>query len=163
LHARGVTAAGSLPEDAEEPYDLDLSERSGDAGSMSVEEMWKNFERSRFASMQPVMTEQPFTLYLGHDLSVAGRIDAIYQGENGEWELVDFKTGKSDPEPMQLALYARAVREIWNQEATCKWFLLRDGREVDAPPIAGLDEVLEAAARGIREVNPLTDSGRKGI
>ena len=97
------------------------------------------------------MVEQPFTLYLGHDVSVTGRIDAIYEGEDGEWEVVDFKSGKSDPDPMQLALYARAVREIWKQEATSKWFLLRDGREVDAQPIAGLDQVIEAAARRIHD------------
>ena len=114
--------------------------------------MWQNFQQSRFAKLKPLMVEQPFTLYLGHDISVTGRIDAIYEGEDGEWEIVDFKTGKSDPDPMQLALYARAVREIWKQEATCKWFLLRDGREVDAPPIAELDKVLEAAARRIHDV-----------
>ena len=43
-----------------------------------------------------------------------------------------------------------SMREIWKQEATSKWFLLRDGREVDAQPIADLDQVIEAAARRVQ-------------
>ena len=78
------------------------------------------------------MVEQPFTLYIGEGISVQGRIDAIYEREDGTWEIVDFKTGKSDPDPLQLAIYARAVEEIWGRNAESSWLLLRTGAVRDA-------------------------------
>ena len=60
--------------------------------------------------MTPLMVEQPFTLYIGEGLSVEGRIDAIFEREDGVWEVVDYKTGASDPDPLQLAIYARRSR-----------------------------------------------------
>ena len=110
-HARGrVAARRRRRTDAEEPYDLDLGERRGGAKPVTADELWENFERSRFASMTPLMVEQPFTLYIGEGLSVEGRIDAIFEREDGVWEVVDYKTGASDPDPLQLAIYARARR-----------------------------------------------------
>ena len=78
--------------------------------------MWQNFQQSRFAQLKPLMVEQPFTLYIGEGISVHGRIDAIYEGEDGDWEIVDFKTGKSDPDPLQLAIYAARRRGDLGQE-----------------------------------------------
>src|SRR5205814_1181321 len=72
LHARGVAAVGGLTDETDEPYDLDVGERRGDGGGgepVSAEQMWQNFERSRFARLKPLMTEQPFNLYLGHGIS----------------------------------------------------------------------------------------------
>ena len=54
----------------------------------------------------------------------------------------------------RLAIYGRAVHEIWRTKVTCKWLLLRDGREVEAPAIAELDEMLEDAARQIQRTEP---------
>ena len=68
LHARGVAAVGGLPEDVEEPYDLDPGERKGGAEPVSAEQLWENFQRSRFAQMKPLMVEQPFTLYIGEGI-----------------------------------------------------------------------------------------------
>jgi RecB family exonuclease len=113
--------------------------------------MWSNFERSRFARMTPLMVEQPFSLYIGEGLSVEGRIDAIFEREDGVWEVVDYKTGATPPDPLQLALYARAVRDIWMREAAPVWLLLRDGREQTAPPTENLDELLSDAAIRLRE------------
>ena len=143
LHARGVAAVGGLPEDVEEPYDLDPGERTGGAAPVSAEQMWQNFQQSRFAQRKPLMVEQPFTLYLGEGISVQGRIDAIYEREDGTWEIVDFKTGKSDPDPLQLAIYARAVKEIWGRNAESSWLLLRTGAEQPAPAVEDLDGVLQ--------------------
>ena len=67
-------------------------------------------------------------------MSVVGRIDAIFEAD-GTWEVVDYKTGKSDPDPLQLALYARAVEEIWGKRPRCSWLLLRDGREEPTPSL----------------------------
>ena len=70
VHARGAGAVGGLPDDVPEPYDFGPSERSGGAEPVSAEQLWQNFERSRFARMKPRMTEQPFTLYVGEGVSV---------------------------------------------------------------------------------------------
>jgi DNA helicase II / ATP-dependent DNA helicase PcrA len=148
LHARGVAAVGGLTEETEEPYDLDVGERRGGGRAVSAEQMWDNFQQSRFAKMQPLMTEQPFTLHLGDGISVTGRIDAIFEGENEAWVVVDYKSGVSDPDPLQLAIYARAVKEIWRRDAVPLWFSLRDGREVT--PSSNLDEEVVTAARKMR-------------
>jgi DNA helicase-2/ATP-dependent DNA helicase PcrA len=149
-HARGGVVLAT-PAEEEEPYDLDAGERRGDGRGVSAEQMWQNFLASRFSKMTPLMTEQPFTLYLGEGLSVAGRIDAIFECPDGSWEIVDYKTGTSDPDPLQLKFYSRAVQEVWGRETRCSWLLLRDGREVTAPrDTAFLD--LAAAIRQLAAV-----------
>ena len=129
--SRGGVAPGSAGEELEEPYDLDPGERRDEQGAefVSPGQLWENFQRSRFAKMMPLMTEQPFTLYLGHNISVRGRIDAIYEGQNSTWEVVDYKTGDTQPDEMQLAIYVRAVAEIWFRSARASWFFLRNGEE----------------------------------
>ena len=56
------------------------------------------------------MVEQPFTLYIGEGISIQGRIDAVFEREDGVWEVVDYKTGRSDPDPLQLAIYCAGDR-----------------------------------------------------
>jgi DNA helicase-2/ATP-dependent DNA helicase PcrA len=149
LHARGVAAVGGLPEDLEEPYDLDPGERKGDGEPVSASQMWENFQQSRFAQMKPLMVEQPFTLYIGEGISVHGRIDAVFERDDGVWEVLDYKTGKSDPDPLQLALYARAVEEIWGKQVRPSWLLLRTGAEQAAPAVEGLSDVLRTSAAAL--------------
>jgi ATP-dependent DNA helicase UvrD/PcrA len=153
LHARGGTSiAGVTEETVEEPYDLDHGERKGGAKPMSAEEMWTNFERSRFARMKPLMTEQPFTLYIGEGISIQGRIDAVFEREDGVWEVVDYKTGASDPDPLQLAIYARALEEIWGSRTESAWLLLRTGEEQPAPRVEDLSGVLRRSAAALKEL-----------
>ena len=48
---------------------------------------------SRFNREVPLFTERPFLLSIdGH--VVNGRIDAIFGGPDGGWEVVDYKTGR---------------------------------------------------------------------
>ena len=147
-YARGGVVVSAPPEDEEEPYDLDVGERRDDAKGVSAEKMWANFEVSRFAKMTPLMTEQPFVLYLGDGLSVAGRIDAIFE-RDGVWEVVDYKTGASEPDPLQLAIYSQAVEEIWGQSAYPCWLLLRNGEEV-APEQPETSRILKDKVRVLR-------------
>ena len=98
------------------------------------------------------MVEQPFTLYIGEGISVQGRIDAIYEREDGTWEIVDFKTGKSDPDPLQLAIYARAVEEIWGRNAESSWLLLRTGAEQPAPAVEDLSNLLRSSAAALTKL-----------
>ena len=111
--------------------------------------MWQNFEQSRFAQPKPLMVEQPFTLYIGDGISIHGRIDAIYESDDGTWEIVDFKTGKTDPDPLQLAIYQRAVEEIWGKQARSSWLLLRTGAEQPAPAVEDLGNLLRSSAAAL--------------
>jgi DNA helicase-2/ATP-dependent DNA helicase PcrA len=144
-------ARGAAPLGGEPDYDLDRSERGGSAG-VPPERLWENFQRGRFARTTPRSTEQPFTLYLGEGLSVEGRIDAIFEREDGTWEVVDYKTGDpANSEPLQLAIYGRAVEEIWGRAPVLTFFFLRDGSERHPDPVPGLGGLLEDAARRLHE------------
>jgi DNA helicase II / ATP-dependent DNA helicase PcrA len=153
LHARasaGVAAAATEPEE-QEPYDLDVGERRGDGSGVSAEQMWQNYLNSRFAKMKPLMTEQPFTLYLGHGVSVTGRIDTIVERADGSWEILDYKSGATEPDPLQLAIYGRAVEEIWARQPHASWLLLRDGSEKTAPALEDLHATLQCGAKRLAE------------
>jgi hypothetical protein len=69
------------------------------------ESAFAKFSRSRFASMEPILIEAPFSLRVG-DAMVDGRIDAVYEPEGGLWEVVDFKSGRAgdDPRPARRRL-----------------------------------------------------------
>ncbi len=81
-------------------------------------EPFQVFLDSRFAKMRTQWLERGFTLRLNENFLVRGRIDAVYRGESGGWEIVDFKSGRApadDPHSARLAqmqVYALAVREI---------------------------------------------------
>ena len=151
-HARGRVALGDVVDETDEPYDLDLGERRGGAKPVTADELWANFERSRFAGMTPLMVEQPFTLYIGEGLSVEGRIDAVFEREDGVWDVIDYKTGASDPDPLQLAIYALAVKEIWGKSTASAWLLLRTGAEQAAPAVDDLEQILRRSATALKEL-----------
>jgi DNA helicase-2/ATP-dependent DNA helicase PcrA len=151
-YARGAAPLGGSAQEIDEPYDLDLGERRADGKGVSSEVLWENFRRSRFAKMTPLMVEQPFTLYIGAGMSVEGRIDAIFDDEDNTWDVVDYKTGASDPDPLQLAIYAKAIEEIWARTTVTKWLLLRTGEERAAPPVEDLEQVLGKAAAALGEL-----------
>jgi DNA helicase II / ATP-dependent DNA helicase PcrA len=150
--SRGGRVAAAPPDEfGDEPYDLDVGERRGDgagggAPAVSAQQMWENFQRSRFAQMTPIMVEQPFTLYLAEGLSIAGRIDAIFERDDGTWEIVDYKTGATAPDPLQLAIYRKSVEEVWHQAAEAFWLVLRNGR-CDPPGNSDVGAVVTAATR----------------
>lgn len=104
LHHRG----GLPPEEAAESlYDLPGGEARRGADPFAA------FRASRFAALTPLLVEAPFELHL-EGSRLAGRIDAVYGTEPGLWEVVDFKSGQSRPDPalrVQLEAYAVAVHE----------------------------------------------------
>ncbi|MEA2497814.1 MAG: ATP-dependent helicase UvrD/PcrA, partial [Actinomycetota bacterium] len=100
------------------PDENELDEPSSVAAPGEVDGMLARFEErygdrrvATLPSGKP-MVELPFTLRKG-DQIIRGRIDAVYEREDGGLEIVDFKTGrrfeKSD-EADQLELYAEALR-----------------------------------------------------
>jgi ATP-dependent exoDNAse (exonuclease V) beta subunit len=84
-------------------------------------------------------------------VSVTGRIDAIFEREDGVWEIVDYKTGSSEPDPLQLAIYERAVEQIWGKQAESRWLLLRGGIEENPAITPGVHDVIRRIASALPE------------
>jgi RecB family exonuclease len=132
LYPRKLTSGGAR---RSHPVTPDLTDRTHDrvrasiAGAAAERFDFSPEADCKWCEFKPVVVEQPFTLYVGEGLSVEGRIDAIFEREDGGWEVVDYKTGTSDPDPLQLATYATAVEEIWNRPVSASWLLLRTGAE----------------------------------
>jgi DNA helicase-2/ATP-dependent DNA helicase PcrA len=96
------------------------------------------WERERLAEGEPVWLEKKFDFKVG-DHHVRGRVDRVDRLPDGDYELIDYKTGerKSQEEladDLQLALYRMAAREAWGIEAgTGSYYYVLDGDKVPAP------------------------------
>ncbi len=107
LHNRGAVA---LDEADEGFYDVAPGEGAGERPGAGA---YEAFRDSRFAAARPRLVETPFDLALEAG-RVRGRIDAVYEPEPGEWEIVDFKSGArrdSAAARVQLEAYALAATE----------------------------------------------------
>ena len=83
---------------------------AGGAGSRG-RDPFETFLDSPFAERRPRFIETPIDLKIGRG-RVRGRVDAIYEPEPGLWEIVDYKSGSSRPDPAletQLEAYAVAA------------------------------------------------------
>lgn len=134
---RRASGQGRLLEPEDVP-DLTLEELAGDPGR--IERLREAFLASRFADRVPLAAERPFLLRFG-EVTVGGRIDAIYTDRDGRWEVVDWKTGRrpSSDDPLaglQLDVYGLACVEIWGKRAedlTLTYVYLATGEEVSRP------------------------------
>jgi DNA helicase-2/ATP-dependent DNA helicase PcrA len=89
--------------------DLDELPGSGDelaAPDSALADLQDAFLASEWADRQPVDVEVPFETPLG-PLTLRGRIDAVFQREDGGFEVIDWKTG---PPPTGAELAAAAVQ-----------------------------------------------------
>ena len=89
--------------------DLDELPGSGDefaAPDGALAELQDAFLASEWADRQPAEVEVPFETPLG-PLTLRGRIDAVFQREDGGYEVIDWKTG---PPPSGAELAAAAVQ-----------------------------------------------------
>ncbi|MGY2084996.1 ATP-dependent helicase [Blastococcus sp. SYSU DS0539] len=89
--------------------DLDELPGSGDeraAPDDQLEELRAAFLAGEWADRQPVEVEVPFETPLG-PLTLRGRIDAVFQREDGGYEVIDWKTG---PPPSGAELAAVGVQ-----------------------------------------------------
>lgn len=101
----------------------------------TLEQLKRSFEASHWASRTPAFVEHPFELAMGNAM-VRGRIDAVFEDENG-WTVVDWKTGqkpgKADMESakLQLAVYREAWRRIAadGRDVRAVFFYLRTGED----------------------------------
>jgi DNA helicase-2/ATP-dependent DNA helicase PcrA len=98
----------------------------------AVSALTRYHERAQADQARPVWFERPFSFKLGPHL-VRGRVDRVDQLPSGEYELIDYKTGRPKSAEqlagdVQLSLYAIAAREAWGLEATrgAYYYLLDD-------------------------------------
>ena len=117
-------------------------------------------ERFRTEDAQPVWFERQFTFKLGPHL-LRGRVDRVDRLPDGEYELIDYKTGRPKSpaqlaEDVQLSLYAVGARESWRLEASRQaYYYLLDDQKVAVPSDDGdrgdwVREVAMEVAEGIQ-------------
>jgi DNA helicase-2/ATP-dependent DNA helicase PcrA len=114
------------------------------------------WERERLAEGEPVWLEKKFDFKVG-DHHVRGRVDRVDRLPDGDYELIDYKTGERKSEAdldddLQLALYRMAAREAWGIEAsTGSYYYVLDGDKVAAPTKPDDAERVERTVLGVGE------------
>jgi DNA helicase-2/ATP-dependent DNA helicase PcrA len=98
----------------------------------AVSALTRYHERAQSDQAVPVWFERQFSFKLGPHL-VRGRVDRVDRLPSGEYELIDYKTGRPKSaeqlvNDVQLSLYAIAAREAWGLEANhgAYYYLLDD-------------------------------------
>ena len=95
-------------------------------------------ERALQDAGRPVWFERQFSFKLGPHL-VRGRVDRVDRLPTGEYELIDYKTGRpKSPEQLaddvQLSLYAVGAREAWSLDASQQaYYYVLDDQKVTVP------------------------------
>ncbi|MGZ4253980.1 MAG: ATP-dependent helicase [Solirubrobacteraceae bacterium] len=122
------TATGTLPELLGL---LEIGWRRGGFGDSEEERQLRGKAASaltryhaRFQSQEskPMWFEKAFTFKLGPHV-LRGRVDRVDQLPGGEYELIDYKTGRPKSpaqlaDDVQLSLYAVGAREAWSLDAS---------------------------------------------
>jgi DNA helicase II / ATP-dependent DNA helicase PcrA len=104
----------------------------------ALERYW---ERWRADPAEPVWFERQFSFRLGPHM-LRGRVDRVDRLPDGQYELIDYKTGRPKTpaqlrDDVQLAVYALAAREAWDLEASQQSYLyVLDDEKVPLPPSA---------------------------
>ena len=153
IHAwieRRAAGQGMLLE-PDAPVDLTYEELAGDPGRM--ERLRQAFLTSPYAERTPLFAEREFLLRID-GFAVRGRIDAIYGDPDGPWDVVDWKTGRSVADPLQLEVYGLACAEIWGKrpEDLTLTYCYLDRDEIVSVPMGDPAEVrarLAAQVEGI--------------
>jgi DNA helicase-2/ATP-dependent DNA helicase PcrA len=113
-------------------------------------------ERAMSDEGRPVWFERQFTFKLGPHL-LRGRVDRVDQLPSGEYELIDYKTGRPKTaaqlaEDVQLSLYAVGAREAWSLEASRgAYYYLLDDEKVVVPGDEERAEWIRAVAIEVAE------------
>jgi DNA helicase-2/ATP-dependent DNA helicase PcrA len=95
-------------------------------------------ERFQSDESEPMWFERAFTFRMGPHL-VRGRVDRVDRLADGEYELIDYKTGRPKSaaqlaDDVQLSLYAVGAREAWQLESSTQaYYYLLDDQKVTVP------------------------------
>jgi superfamily I DNA/RNA helicase/RecB family exonuclease len=95
-------------------------------------------ERFQHEEGEPVWFERAFTFKLGPHL-LRGRVDRVDRLPTGEYELIDYKTGRPKTaaqlaDDVQLSLYAVGARESWSLDASTQaYYYILDDEKVSVP------------------------------
>ncbi len=126
---------------------LDASWRRGGFGESEEERQLRGKAasamtryHSRFQSeeAEPMWFERAFSFKLGPHL-LRGRVDRVDRLPDGEYELIDYKTGRPKSptqliDDVQLSLYAVGAREAWSLDASQQaYYYLLDDQKVTVP------------------------------
>ena len=116
---------------------------------------------TRFQSeeAEPMWFERAFSFKLGPHL-LRGRVDRVDRLPGGEYELIDYKTGRPKTptqlvDDVQLSLYAVGAREAWSLDASHQaYYYVLDDQKVTVPPdrrdrLDWIQEVAVEVADGI--------------
>ena len=110
-------------------------------------------ERALADVARPVWFERQFTFKLGPHL-LRGRVDRVDRLPSGEYELIDYKTGRPKSpaqlaEDVQLSLYAVGAREAWGLETSRgAYYYLLDDQKV---AVDGDDDWVRGVASEVAE------------
>lgn len=121
---------------------------------ISIEELQVNFEKSKYASMNPIGLEEEIQLTIGGNTFIC-KMDAVYADGDG-FEIVDWKTNKPPTDEddlyrrsLQLALYRWAYAEYNKlpiEKVKASFFFVGDNEILTPDLILGKDQILEAWA-----------------
>ncbi len=106
-----------------------------DRGREALRLYW---EREQLTESEPVWLERKFDFKVA-EYHVRGRVDRVDRLPDGDYELIDYKTGERKSEEdldsdLQLALYRMAAREAWDIEAAyASYDYVLDAEKIPAP------------------------------
>jgi DNA helicase II / ATP-dependent DNA helicase PcrA len=144
FHGSGDAVSGTLPELLGL---LDASWRRGGFGDSEEERQLRGKAataltryHSRFQDepSEPLWFERAFSFKLGPHL-LRGRVDRVDRLPGGEYELIDYKTGRPKSptqliDDVQLSLYAVGAREAWSLDSSHQaYYYLLDDQKVTVP------------------------------
>ncbi|WP_175087766.1 3'-5' exonuclease, partial [Candidatus Frankia nodulisporulans] len=99
------------------------------------------FLRTPYGTRRPHAIEEAFELPLAGRI-IRGRIDAVYSLGGGRWEVIDWKTGQSPADDLQLAVYRLAwarLRGIPLDAVDAAFLYVRTGALVRPHPLSESD------------------------
>jgi DNA helicase-2/ATP-dependent DNA helicase PcrA len=135
----------------------ELRDVEDDTPDAELREMCRAFAEGRFGEVLPAVCEFPFSLVVGTEV-VRGRIDAAYgpspvTPDGYDALVVDWKTGSSPPDPLQLALYRLAWAELHDLDPSrvaAGFYHVRDDRldlVEDLPDRTGIEALVTGLGR----------------
>jgi DNA helicase II / ATP-dependent DNA helicase PcrA len=135
------------------------SEQERQLRAKATTSLTRYHERAASDRATPVWFERQFQFKLGPH-TLRGRVDRVDRLPSGEYELIDYKTGRPKDaaqlaEDVQLSLYAVGARESWQLDASRQaYYYLLDDQKVALSDDAGrgewIREVVAEVAEGIR-------------